>query len=183
MDLKEPQVYTDAQLLELLNEDIEKAFSIIFKKYWRLLYKFAFGFIKDQEKSKDIVQEVFLRIYKNKNFEDIETDLRGYLFVAVRRECLRNLDKRWSFTDYSTILDNISNATHPEAACQSILSKELENLISQELEELPPRMKEIFNLSRVEGLSSKQIAVQLGISRGTVRNQISRVLQILKLTI
>ncbi len=183
MDTRELQEPTDLYLLEMLCIDPKKSYSLIFKKYWIKLVKYAFSIIQDQDQAYDVVQEVFIRLIENENFRSIHTDLKSYLHIAVKNDCLKYLKKKWTVTDLSTLLDSFLVSTHPEATSHALLVKELEQNLETELSELPPRMKQIFELSRHDGLTSKQIAYHLGINDGTVRNQISRALSILKLNL
>ncbi len=181
MNNSDTLLYKDPYLLELLAINPRKAYGLIFNKYWVPLFRYAFGIVRNRNQAEDIVQELFIRLLEKETLENIHTDFKSYLYIAVKRDCLRYLKNKWKEVDYINLLDSVIVSTDSEATSHTTLVKELEVSLEKELTELPPRMREIFHLSRNEGLSSKQIALVLGLTDGTVRNQISRVLNILRL--
>ncbi len=175
--------YSDLEMLSLLGTDFRRGYELIYKKYWSPLLKFAFGFVRDKEQANDIVQEVFIQLMEKEYLLGVRSNLSSYLYITIKRSCIVSLRNKLETVDIEELMDSFLSSTHPEHTSHSILVKELELGMEKELASLPPRVKEIFKLSRDNGLSSKQISLELGISDQSVRNQISRAIHHLKLKI
>eukprot|EP01133_Synstelium_polycarpum_P009291 gene9291-10895_t len=173
-------VYTelsDNELTVLLRRGERLAFNEIYNRHSEYLYRFAFNILKEEEECTDAIQDIFVWLWENR--EKVQaTSLKSYLCAAVKYKLARVIrgSKR-----RAEIL-----SAHPdvkEEACyteDALEVKELKSLISQFTGALPPRAKEIFEMSRNEYLSNKEIAVRLGISEKTVENQMTIVLKKLK---
>ena len=171
---------TDEELIRLLALDEAEAIKSIYGKYWEALLDYAFSFTRDEAEAKDIVQDVFVRIVVKEHWKGIRTNVKAYLYLCVKRDCIRFLRNKFS----AKVLDNSFNqftaSTHSEHAAHPTILKELEFHYEKEVAGLPPRMKEVYELSRKQGLNSREISMQLGLSDQTVRNQLSQVIRILK---
>jgi RNA polymerase sigma-70 factor (ECF subfamily) len=172
--------YTDEELINLLTLDEAQAIKAIYQKYWDVLLNYAFGFIWDEAAAKDIVQDVFVRMVVKDHLKGVQSNLRSYLHLSVKRDCIRHLRTKFSAVTLNESFHQFLSSTHNEHAAHPILLKELEVSYEQELTNLSPRLRQVFELSRIEGLSSKEISMQLGVSDQTVRNQLSQAIGILK---
>ncbi|HEX2396285.1 MAG TPA: RNA polymerase sigma-70 factor [Bacteroidales bacterium] len=161
-------------------------FEHFFNQYYARLVLFAARFTDDTEIARDIVQEVFLKTWENRESITINTSLKSYLFVAVRNRCANYIKQK-------TISDKFISETEAELKQMEVDyygSAELQNsilyeqdtseAIRQTIRELPEKCREIFELSRFDGLKSKEIAGKLQISVRTVETQIYRALRQLK---
>lgn len=171
---------TDEELIELLSLDEEEALKGIYRKYWEALSDYAFSLTGDEAQSKDIVQEVFLRVMVKDYLKGIQTSLKSYLFLTVKRDCVRFLRTQLPTETLDNSFDQFLVSTHTEHSAHPMMLKELEFHYEKELAGLPPRLKEVFELSRKQGFNSKEISLQLGLSDQTVKNQITHVLRILR---
>jgi RNA polymerase sigma-70 factor (ECF subfamily) len=155
----------DAQALEQL-----------FKAHYRPLCGFALGYVKDADQAEDIVQELFVRLWQDREGLSITTSVKSYLFTAVRNRCLnalavkkrmRPLDEE---TDDAPVDDERGEDELTERAAR----------VQAVIEGLPTERRKIFRLSRNEGLKYHEIAERLGISVKTVENQMGKALKTLR---
>jgi len=176
--MTEPINLTDEDIYELLRTDNQIAFSVLFQKYNQLLFIYIFKKLKDEEECRDIVQEVFLNLWNNRKKIVLKSSLKSYLFQAVRNRALNIfVHKKVSqkFLDSFPKLPEIHEGTD-----YAIREKDIIETIDREIALMPPKMQEIFELSRKEYLSHREIAQMLGISEETVTTQIKRALKRIK---
>lgn len=170
---------TDFELTNLLRKGDNNAFNEIYKRFQGLLYLYACKVIKDKEEAEDIVQEVFLYLWDKRATINITSTISVYLYTAVRYKFFNLLDRkkiRINYEDsFRQFLEQGEYMTD-----NYIRQKEFSELIEQEIDALPDKMREVFVLSRKHYRSRKEIAEQLGISEKTVKNQINHALKILR---
>lgn len=165
--------YDDTELIEKLKENGEEAMIFLYKKYWKSLYISAFKVLKDKDICEDIVQELFIKIWNKREELNITSSLQNYLLAAVRYEVYRKIR---TLKTYEPIIDGITEMISDSALPDNLEFKEMESQISSVIEALPARCKEVYNLSRNERLSHKEISTRLSISTNTVRNQLNKAL-------
>jgi RNA polymerase sigma-70 factor, ECF subfamily len=167
-------------LIRLKNAD-NHAFRELFEFYGKKVYQFVYSHIKDKLESEDITQNVFVRIWEKKDQIDPQRPFEGFIFTVAHRlliDHFRGNAKRFSIDtvhDYSDEL--IPSSMHTD---DLVNQHQLESLYHQALMALPPKRKEIFLLSRHDGLSNRQIAEKMGISVKTVENQMTAALGFLR---
>ena len=173
MDIKDDKSLT----IELANGN-EKAFEAIFIKYYKVLCSFSRHFLNDDELAEEIVQETFVKIWEKRKTHVIETSLEHYLFRAVRNHCFNQLQHQKIKNRYT---EKILRDTGTEIKTEDcFLEPDLKRKIEEAIDSLPPKRKEIFRLSREEGLKYKEIADQLDISVKTVEAQMGLALKFLR---
>tara|TARA_R110001583_G_scaffold165450_1_gene318160 strand:+ start:238 stop:801 length:564 start_codon:yes stop_codon:yes gene_type:complete len=164
--------------IDLLNEGNANAFQLLFKLYRSKLLYISKNYISNKEDAEEIIQDVFLKVWSNKN---IQSNVNGYLYAVTRNACLDYLRKK-------KLTLNIENNTQQIEACinyaafaddlaSSIVEKELEEAILVGIEFLPDKCKDVFVMSRIEGLKHKEISKELNISTKTVENHITKALK------
>lgn len=175
--------YTDQQLLELLANDSPKAMEIIFRRHFAGMVQVVNRMIRDQGRAEDIVQDVFLKFWKQKEQLNIQISLKAYLRRSCVNACLDDIrkQKKMQIVGTDTILP-IAAAVQPDAAKQ-LENNELEQLINQTIDNLAPKCRTVFILSRKEQLSNKEIAEQLGVTLKTVEAHITTALKKLRVVI
>ncbi|EHQ29083.1 RNA polymerase sigma factor [Mucilaginibacter paludis] len=176
MDLK---ALADTALVEKVRMNHAGAFDEVFKRYWEHLYVFALKRLKDEDEAKDAVQDVFIGYWQRAAALELTGTLEAYLFSAVRYEVLRKIA---SASKQEEKLLHYTNVVLPEfiATLDPLEQNELMLAIDREISALPARLKEIYQLSKEENLSIKEIALRLNLSEQTVKNQLSAALKKLR---
>ncbi len=164
-----------------------RAFEILYKCYFPCLCLYCYGVIPDEEIVKEIVNDVFLKIWDKRRDIDIQYGIKPYLFRCVHNACLdyKRLKKNTRQNQIIDISDEIRELADPdeEYIYQQITLKRLEKDVTASIDKLPDKCKEIFILSRYELLSYTEISERLNISVNTVKTQISRALDSLRVSL
>ena len=162
---------SDEEILALLNTNKDLGINYLYKKYYKQVYTWTFTRVKDNMVTEDICQEIFTSIYKRKKELIISSSLGAYLKTSAYNRALSYIKR--GKQRYAEIDDEIIQIPSSESSGTDILELEqLQKAIWTIVDTLPPRCKEIFFLSRREGLRNKEIAQKLGIKPKTVENQI-----------
>ena len=174
------KVKTNIELLILLKEGNMVAFDAIYEKYCRRLFGFVIRYVKQETDAEEIVQDVFLKIWENREKINAYSSFESYLFTISYNSAISLLRKRIHEKKYLDHLKYLQHEDIMDELTDELCFKELNNKIQSLLNELTPRQKEIFMLSREEGLTHDEIAKKLGISVNTVKNHIVTALNFLK---
>ena len=159
----------------------EQAFELLFRKYYVRLCGFANKFLNDPEEAREIVQEVFMKIWEGREDIDPEDSLQSYLFKIAQNNSLNRLRKLKVESRYVEILKLVYIDNSDFSSYESIFTRELSDNIARAISTIPPKCKRVFELSRMEGLKYSEIARLLNISVKTVEAQMSKALNILRL--
>lgn len=171
--------HEDLRLLASLKEGTAQAMEMLFKKYFSRLCAFVMPYVKDENLAKDVVQEVFFRIWKNRAELNISSSFKSYLFMSAKNQALNQL-RTAGRTDYFEEEHEEQFEWNEPAADARMEEKETRARIQAAIEKLPPKCRQVFSLSRFEGKSYKEIAALLDISPKTVENQVSKALYLLR---
>ncbi|MEE9364995.1 MAG: RNA polymerase sigma-70 factor [Cellulophaga sp.] len=159
----------------------DKAFELLYRKYFVRLCAFSNKFLCNPNLSEEIVQEVFLKVWKNRaQLKNSQTE-KSYLFQAVQNTSFNELNKIKNRDAYQEILKSVYISTTTFDAHDSLLAKELDKKINTLISNLPKECRKIFLLSRKEGKKYREIANELNISVKTVETQMHRALKKLRL--
>jgi len=180
MNQIEPNQSSDTLLLQQVEQGNKQAFNVLFEKYWEKAYSDAYKRIKEYDAAKDIVQEIFTHIWINREKVHIE-NLPAYLHVAIRNRVIKFISKQKLIHPFFNILDNIPQKNSQADA--QLLWKEFFKSYEALLETLPPKRQIIFRLRYQEDLSTKDISMQLGVTRKTVQNQLGKAIGTLKVSL
>jgi len=156
------------------------AFDAIYNKYCYKLHEFVFMFLKQKEDAEEIVQEVFIKIWKSRGKIDIYASFESFLFTIAYNATMSLLRKRISETKSREYLKSLQQVSSAEKVIDEIQYKELKQKVKSLLKQLTPRQEEIYRLSREEGLTHEEIAQKLNISESTVNNHLVKTIKILK---
>lgn len=168
----------DNALILLLKQSNKDAFTTLYKKYWRQVYNFSKLYLTSKEAVEEVVQEVFIKIWESRDFIRENDNFKGLLFIITRNLIFNHHRKNVNEDFYKmTVLTAMEASYNIE---DEIETKNLGEYIDMLISELPPRRQEIFNLSRKENKTYKEIAILLNISEKTVENQISEALKFLR---
>ena len=167
----------DTQLLGLLRSGDSMAYTEIYDRYALALLGHAYNKTRNRDEAKDIVHEVFTILWAKREVLQIDY-LAGYLFRSVRNIILNNIAHRAVQDKFIQSMEKFA-ASH-EIPDHLVREKQLSAIIEQEMAALPPKMREVFVLSRKEHLSHREIAELLGISEQTVSKHVTNALKILR---
>ncbi|TDO20695.1 RNA polymerase sigma factor [Pedobacter duraquae] len=167
---------SDDELLVLIKKDDGAAFTTIYNRYAGSLAAFAGAKLYHLEDARDLLHDLFIKLWEDRYNLNIDTNLKNYLFSAVRYKVIDKIRKNVIRQDYSPVTHN----SEDYGAQHQLEAKELQLAIEQSLNQLAPRTKEIFLLSRHQHQSISEIAQMLGLSEQTVKNQISAALKHLR---
>lgn len=147
----------------------KKVLELAFKEYYRPLCYYAFKFVGNLDIAKDIVQELFVKIWDGNGLFINEKTFHTYLYNSVRNNSLSYLEKE---SNRKLVNKRLSEEIKSEAFQQiEMIDSELINDIYQAIEELPGRCKEVFKLSYIQNLKVDEVAEVMGISVNTVKTQ------------
>ena len=170
----------DKELLDSLNKDNENAFKEIFNRHWSKLYLIAFRRIKNKEAAEEIVQDLFTSIwFKRKNLH-VEGSLSAYLSTAIRYRVINHIYKESVRENHKKNLRLVSKQSDTSTE-DIILANDLNLNIQKEISFLPEKCRSVFELSRKEHKTNREIAEFLGISEKTVENHLTKAIRRLRL--
>lgn len=165
-----------------LKQDNKQAFNEMFNAYWERLFKSAYNVLKDKKICEDIVQDVFIDIWKKRKNLEIKVSLEKYLFSCVRYQVFNQFRKNQKNLR-SEVFENLElrcSDLNPES---EVLYKELVQKVDSVVEELPEKCRVVYKMSREEQLSHKEISTRLDISSKTVEKHITKALFVLRTSI
>lgn len=166
------------ELILLLKQSNREAFTTLYKKYWKQVYNFSRLYLTSQSVAEEVVQEVFIKVWESRDFMREGDNFKGLLFI-ITRNLIFNMHRKNLNEDFykMTVLSAMENSYDIE---EEIDAKNLGEYIDLLIADLPPRRRDIFNLSRKENKSYKEISQLLGVSEKTVENQIGEALKFLR---
>jgi RNA polymerase sigma-70 factor (ECF subfamily) len=165
-------------VLELQKGDVE-AFDLIYEKYARELYGFTLKYLKSVEETEELVQTVFLKVWENHKILRKESSFKSYLFTIAYNE-ICNIFKRRSLLQKFISQQLTKNSQTSSVTDELIDYGSMLEQVNLIIAKLPERQKTIFQKSRLEGKTSKEIANELGLSSGTVDNYISESMKFIR---
>jgi RNA polymerase sigma-70 factor, ECF subfamily len=176
MGVNETKLISDQSLAESIKNSNQGVFELVFNYYYSGLVVYADQIIKDTVISEDIVQSVFMKLWETRETIEIRS-FRSYFMQCVKNRCIDHLRSQ-------QVKQRFDNRI-PEAASMVMeedlwTKNELNELLDRAVEDLSPRCREIFWMSRHENLKIAEIAEKLKISKRTVETQISKALKILR---
>lgn len=175
MDSKE----LERELIKRLINSDEEAFCDLYALYKNRLMYFAMKFLKSKEFAEDVFQDAFASVWQNRRFLNPESPFSAYIYTIVRNRILNLLstfenEKKLKESILSSAIE-IDNETS-----QSILDADLSAIIEKAIENLTPQQSKVFEMSRKQFMSHKEIAAELGISVYTVQQHISTSLRLIR---
>lgn len=170
----------DDQLVNLVKSGDERAFAEIYDRYWNLMFHHILKMTGDKDETQDLVQEVFTNFWLQVEHIEPGANISGYLYVSARNKVINLVRhdkiKKNYLSSLSTFYTN-----HQHTVLEQISAKDLSIAIEKEIQNLPDKMREVFELSRKHYLPHKEIAKKLNISDKTVKKQIQNAIKTLRL--
>ena len=169
---------SDSELADLLKSDDQLAFTEIYNRFYYALFIHVYNRLKDKDEAKDIVQELFSTLWCKREVITF-TNLSNYLYTSARNRVLNSIAHKSVEAKYLAGLP-ASIVIEECITDYRLRERQLAAIIAKEIEALPPKMRQVFELSRKENLSHKQIAERLGLSEQSVRSHVKNALRILR---
>lgn len=152
------------------------AFEALFKAQYRPLCAFAMQYVKDGDKAEDLVQDLFFRLWMDREKTKVTSSLKSYLFQAVRNRCLNAVKVQGRVRSLN---EEVDDAMDEDGRCEEDHTERAAR-VHAAIDALPEERRRIFKMSRHEGLKYQEIAERLGISVKTVENQMGKALKTLR---
>jgi RNA polymerase sigma-70 factor (ECF subfamily) len=165
---------TDTDYAERIRAGDESAFRALFDTYADALLDFAFGYVSDAQVSEDIVQEVFVNVWRLRARLDPQLSIKAYLYKAVRNQALKYLRHAKVARRAEGYLQDLYYPAMTSSPEEELHQAELTVLLDRTIQQLPERCRTIFLMSRFDGLAYQEIADILDISINTVKTQLGR---------
>ncbi|MBO9565352.1 MAG: RNA polymerase sigma-70 factor [Niastella sp.] len=169
------------KLFDLIGKGDEIAFQQVFRHYTPRLHPFIFKVVKSEPVAEGIVQQVFLKLWENRVQVASKSDPSAWLFTVAAHlsfNYLKKMSVQQRYIDY--VKRTMEEGANTPEAEKILSSKENQGVLYRAIEQLPPQRQYIFKLSRIEGLTHKEIAEKLQISPITVKNQLVAALDFLR---
>lgn len=173
--------FSDKELSILLFQGDSGAFEEIFNRYWSDLYSAAFKRVKNHEVAEEIVQDLFTLVWTKRANIQIHSSLGGYLFTAIRYMVLNYIQKEVVRDNYRQSLKE--QAFYHNSTEETVFFNDLTRTIENQVHQLPPKCRSVFELSRKQHKTNREIAEVLGISEKTVEGHLTKALRHLKLNL
>ncbi|MBK7709974.1 MAG: RNA polymerase sigma-70 factor [Bacteroidales bacterium] len=167
---------SDTDIIGRIRQGDVRQFESLFRSSYVSLVRYARKLVKDQDDAEEIVQDLFYRIWQDREKIKIESSLNGYLFRAVHNRCLHFIEHNRIVVKHAEEM-SFRIPESPESPSDILNYKELQARIAGILEKLPERCGKIFYMNRFEGLKYNEIAEKLSVSVKTVEANMGRALK------
>jgi RNA polymerase sigma-70 factor (ECF subfamily) len=174
--MKDFILYSDEELMREIKAENMLAFDGMYKKYSKKLYKFVYSILKSSEDSENIVQDVFLTLWENRNKITKESSIKYYIFTVAYNSAISIIRKKVRDSQFVEYLESLQDFNQ-EPVDTELEFNELTDKLNNIVNNLPERQKEVYLLHKVEGLKYQEIAERLNISVNTLENHMSRALK------
>lgn len=165
--------YSDIELADLVRSADDRAFKEVYDRYNKLLYLFAYNKLRNKEEAKDVVQEVFAWLLNNRTRFAINSSVSSFLYKSVLNKIFDIFRHQSVIRKYIVQGDHYIDIDSTETD-YLIREKDIAQMIRQEIDAMPQKMKEVYLLRFEQYLSAKEIAEQLNISENTVNTHLKR---------
>jgi RNA polymerase sigma-70 factor (ECF subfamily) len=167
---------SDNEIIKRIRQGDVQQFESLFRSSYVSLVRYAKSFVRDHDTAEEIVQDLFFRLWDERNKVTIETSLNGYLFRAVHNRCLHLLEHRKVIEKHEReIIQEQKGST--ENVSELVQYNELQSAVARILERLPERCGKIFCMNRFEGLKYNEIAEKLAVSVKTVEADMGKAIK------
>ncbi|PIF34232.1 RNA polymerase sigma-70 factor (ECF subfamily) [Flavobacterium sp. 9] len=169
----------DTILINRLRSGDETALTELYNRFWQALFVSAYNVLKDKELCEDIIQDIFMNIWHNREKLEINISLKGYMYACARYQVFNQFKKNKDkiHVELFQEIDKRFQHSTPETL---LMHEELVHQINAIIETLPEKCQQVYKLSREEQLTHKEIAERLNISTKTVENHITKALHVIR---
>jgi len=177
--MKELTLYSDEELMQEIKAGNMLAFDELYCKYSKRLYKFSYSILKSKEDTENIIQDVFLNLWTNRNKVEKGSSVKYYIFTIAYNAAISVIRRKANESGFFEYLKTLQDLTQEPVDLQ-LEYKELEEKLTSIINSLPKRQREVYLLHRMEGLKYSEISERLNISVNTIENHMSRVLKTIR---
>ena len=170
---------TEKELINRLIKGDQTAFELLFHAYYSGLVVYASQFTFDRDEAEEIVQDFFVRCWQKHHSIQPHESIRNYFFSSIKNRSLNYL-KHKKIEEYYIQQLSVISESHLVYNQDLYNPTELQEKIKNSIALLPERCREIFTMSRIQGLKNEEIALQLNLSKRTIETQISNALKVLR---
>lgn len=172
--------FSDSELISLLREGNEHAYTEIYKRYFNLIFIHAYKKLRDEDQAKDIVQELFVNLWEKRDKIPFVNNPAGYLITSVKNTILNFFEHQNVESKYIISLKEYANNGNIANTDYYLREKQLLLYIDLAINQLPNKMRKAFELSRKENLSNREIAKKLNTTESNVSKHIHGAVKILR---
>lgn len=174
--------YNDQELVALLQQGDDCVFSEIYKFYSPRIYSNLKRLTKDEELAKELLQDVFFRVWEKRETLNVEISFQAYLY-RISENMVRDFFRKAS-RDKKLMEHLVTAASELYHTVEDLyISKENQSLFEKAIDELPPQRKKIFTLCKIEGKSYDEVGQLLGISNSTINDHIVKATKAIRLSV
>ncbi|WP_316817659.1 RNA polymerase sigma-70 factor [Pedobacter nyackensis] len=170
---------SDDQLIEYLSLGNVMAYTEVYNRYFDVLYMHTRHKLTEPDDAKDVIQEAFTQLWNKRDGLMAINNLKAYLYVSVRNGILNTIARKKHEQKYKKTLPPFISNVHA-ITDHRIREKQLISLIDEQIAQLPEKMRILFEMSRKQTLSHKEIGIQMNISELTVKKQVANAVKILR---
>ncbi len=170
---------SDTTVIDKLKKGDKAAFDELFRTHYKYLVVIAHKYLNDRDGARDMVQDVFLDIWKRRADLKIDQSAKFFLRRAVINNCLARKRKSDRITINSELVS--VDRSGDNSTADQLAFNDINDFVNNVINELPERCREVFILSRKKEMSHKEIAAELDISTKTIENQMTKALKIIRL--
>ncbi len=164
----------DIQTLEALRDGEHKAFETVFTTYYNKTRTFIYGYIKSESDAEELAEDLFVNLWENRQTIDTTKSFNSYLHTIARNTAINFLKRKFVHESYLASIEGEERSATTE---EDLIAKELGLMIDDVIEKMPEQRKQIYKLSRNEGLTNAEIAEQLQTTKRNVESQLSLALK------
>jgi RNA polymerase sigma-70 factor (ECF subfamily) len=177
--MKVTELYTDEALMQLIRQDDVSAFKQVYNRYWNKLFDAAYNRLRQKEHCEEFIQEIFVSLWEKRTSLILTTGLSQYLFTAVKYKVIDHYRKLNTRTEYIQVAGAIS--MYDNSAEETVFLNDLKAHLEKVVMQLPGKCRSVYELSRIEHKSIREIAQILNISEKTVEGHLTKALRVLRL--
>ena len=184
-----PKMKGDNKFLLGLISGNEKVFRMLVEQWYTRLFNFANGYLNNSENTKEVIQDVFLKLWDNRQKLSTDTNLNAYLFTLTRNRCI-DLIRREKLMlqfrtdkqeEYRRLSENFEALSDP--ILDNLFAMEIQDEINRTISELPEQCQKVFVMSRVKGMNNREISQTLVLSEKTIESHLTKALKIIRLAL
>ena len=167
---------SESLLVGELKKGNEKAFIQLYDTYKDVIYAYSLKLLKSKTNAEEILQDVFMKVWQKRETLDVSRSFKSYLYTIARNKCFDFLEKAANDTKLKEAIFYQSQKSFSPTDLK-LVESDFERIKKEAYDTLPPKRREIFELSRQEGMTYDEIGERLGISTSTVKTQMNKALE------